>query len=177
MNEQLSNGEPGASLATEATASRAMDLSCGGHVEIVERANGSVIRLSSAEGRGVVTIQFTDRGPLVTLNAADVEIVAARTLRLDSEELVVSAGQARFDVAGDLTQRVGGEARLHVRHNYELKSAAFDLEAVRGSGSLRANDDVNVKGERVRMNCDDPPIPVSMDEFYARRAVAALTRG
>src|SRR5690242_7812294 len=132
--------------------SRAIDLACGGRLEVVERASGSVVCLSSPSGPGAITIQFTERGPLVTLAAADVEIAAARTLRLTAEELVVKASTAVVGVEGDLLERVGGDAKLHVRRNYELKSSTFGLEAVRGGAIIKANDDVDVKGERVRLN-------------------------
>ena len=35
---------------------------------------------------------------------------------------------------------------------------------------LRANDDVAINGERVRLNSDDPPMPLTWEEFRARQA-------
>ena len=43
------------------------------------------------------------------------------------------------------------------------------MDARPGGIELRANDDVRVTGERVLLNSDDPPMPLTWEEYEARR--------
>jgi hypothetical protein len=151
---------------------RSVDLACGGSVRFEESSEGSVVRIAS--GGAEVIVRFTPGGPVVSLHGADLEITAARKLHLAAEELHVEVGQARMDVAGDLVERVSGDHHAYARGVSAVHAARLELEAVRGSARITASDDVDVKGERVRLNSDDPPMPMSVTEFLARRARPAL---
>lgn len=109
----------------------------------LELASGrSVVCRSKEESRDEVTIrgpggevllevELTPAGPVLRFHAAQVELDCKGSLKVRCES---------FDIrtSGDIVQQAGGE---------------ISLEAQRGNVDVRANDDVNLNGERVRLNC------------------------
>ena len=105
-------------------------------IEVLQ--DGHLLRLMGPAGEQNLEIALTSQGPVLRLQ-----------------------GGLRMDLVGDLTvdaRRVS----LHGREGLVLTSgtdatlvAAGDLDARAELGdlSLRANDDVRLDGERIRMNC------------------------
>lgn len=154
-------------MLTETTT---MDLVHGSRLEIDQQPNGDQrLRLSSQAGVCTLTIELTATGPRVVVHGAELALEATRVLSLRAPELIVQAETARFDIAGDLTERVAGRATRLVRGEQRITASELALESIEGSLTLKANDDVTVRGERVRLNSDDPPMPISLDEFRQRR--------
>jgi hypothetical protein len=54
---------------------------------------------------------------------------------------------------GDLRQRIGGEADVKVRRRMTLAAGETRLQAKRGNVQIEANDDVEILGERIKLNC------------------------
>lgn len=110
--------------------------------ELALASGRSVVCRSKEESRDEVTIlgpggevllevELTPAGPVLRFRAAQVELDCQGSLKVRCES---------FDVrtTGDIVQHAGGE---------------ISLEARRGNVDVRANDDVNLNGERVRLNC------------------------
>ncbi len=119
-------------------------LASGRVLETANRGDADVLRVRSKAGALVLTIHLTDEGPVVRVEGGALEISSANKLSLDCEELHVRASRGA-------TLEVGGR-----------------LEARAGAIDLRANDDVSLHGERVMLNSDDPPMPLSWEEYEAR---------
>ena len=162
------------SVAAAPGAPRALLLGDGARVEAEADAQGiETVRIRDRAGACVLTIRMTAEGPVLALAGASLEIAASRSLTLRSEDLLVQAGRARFEVQGDLVEQVGGDVQRDAIGNLDVRARRLALEATRGDALLRASDDVALTGERVRLNSDDPPMPLSMAEFEARRRAAA----
>lgn len=115
-----------------------------GAARLVVRSPGGELELS---------ITIGPDGPKLTVRAVDIELVAERKLSMRCEDLDVQArGSAKILAGGGLT--ISGED-VHVN-------------APQGEIALRANDDVDVRGARIRLNCEDPPMPVSWEELERR---------
>lgn len=157
---------------------RSLALAGGGRVDAVPGADGvDTVHVRSADGASVLRIRMTADGPVVMLEGAHLELSAARSMTLRSEELLVQAGRARVEVLGDLVEQVGGDVRREAAGDLGVRARRVEVEAVSGDAILRANDDVSLRGERVRLNSDDPPMPLTMEEHRARqRALAAGPR-
>jgi hypothetical protein len=109
----------------------------------LELASGrSVVCRSVAESCDEVTIRgpaggvllevaLTPSGPVLRFHAAELQLDCQGSFKVQCE---------RFEVrtTGDIVEQAGGE---------------ISLEARRGNVDLRANDDVNLNGERVRLKC------------------------
>ncbi len=136
-------------------------LASGRRLEVEPTGAGDVIRIRAAEGQCVLTVTMTDAGPVLQLSGAAIEIASAGRLDLACEDLRVRAARsASIEVGGDLTERVAGTARREAR--------SIDLEAAPGGVTVKANDDVRVNGERVLLNSDDPPMPLTWEEHQER---------
>ncbi len=89
------------------------------------------VTLRGAGGEVLLEVLLTPAGPVLRFHAAQVELNCQGSFSL-------RCGQFRVETEGDIVQRAGGE---------------MQLEAARGNIDVRANDDVNLNGERVRLNC------------------------
>ena len=79
-------------------------------------------------------------------------------------------------MGGDLDTRVAGRATHRIDGALRTEAQSMALAAHPGGISVEANDDVALKGERVLLNSDDPPMPLSMAEYRARRLAAAAEK-
>jgi hypothetical protein len=155
-------GEPSAALAKLSVA-----LPSGRRLAASVDASGAdVIRVHTRGGECVLTVRVTDEGPVLRFSGAALEIDATRSIDLSCETLRLSAtGDASIEVGGDLTERVGGGVRREAR--------SMAIEARPGGIVMKANDDLDLKGERVLLNSDDPPMPLTMAEYRARILASA----
>lgn len=128
----------------------------GRSVAVLQADGEERVEIRSAAGEMIVSMRLTDQGPVFSLAGASFEIAAAKSLSLSAENI-------RVEARGGLSLEAGGA----------LRAAGRDVEIVGHPGevSIRANDDVDIVGERVRLNSEDPPMPQSIDEHRARHAV------
>jgi hypothetical protein len=163
--------EPDGSTAAE---TQIVTFRSGHQAEIVSGRSEESLTLRTRDGQLMLAIEMTDQGPLLRLSGGALQISAASTLSLEAKHLELSAESVAVNVRDDLVERVGGDASREVAGSSSLRARDVGIEATRGGVAVHANDDVDVKGERVRLNSDDPPMPVSWDEFRERqRALAA----
>ena len=132
-------------------------LASGRSVAVIQAAGEERVEIRSAGGEMVLSLRLTDQGPVFSLAGASFEIAAAKSLSLSAETIHLAA-------RGDLTMEAGAT----------LRAGGRDVEMVAEPGqvSIRANDDVDIVGERVRLNSDDPPMPQSIEEHRVRHAVS-----
>ncbi len=172
------DSRPDSTRAAPAPAPRTLALAGGARIDAAPDADGiETVHIRDSAGACVLRIRMTPEGPVLTLAGAHLELSASRSLTLRSEELLVQAGSARVEVLGDLVEQVGGDVQRDARGALDVRARRLTLDAVAGDAIVRANDDVALSGERVRLNSDDPPMPLSMAEFEARRRGLALDQG
>jgi len=153
-----------------ALAPQAVVLPSGRAIEVQSAPDMDVLRFRAPSGECVLTIHLTDAGPVVRVAAEALEVRAAKRLSLDCEEFHLRAtGTAAIDVGGDLLERVEGSVHRVARGDAIMEAQHARVEARPGGIELRANDDVRVTGERVLLNSDDPPMPLTWEEYEARR--------
>jgi hypothetical protein len=130
----------------------------GRSVVVLQGAGEERVEVRSVNGDLVLSLRLTDEGPVFSLAGASFEIGAAKSLRLTADKIHLAA-------RGDLVLESGNT----------LRAGGRDVEVVAHPGevAIRANDDVDITGERVRLNSDDPPMPQSIEEHRARHAVSA----
>jgi hypothetical protein len=118
---------------------RELELASGRSVacrSVAESCDEVTIRGSA--GEVLLEVVLTPAGPVLRFHAAQVQIDCQGSFKVRCES---------FDVqtTGDIVQQAGGTLRA--------ESNEMSLEARRGNVDVRANDDVNLNGERVRLNC------------------------
>jgi hypothetical protein len=136
-------------------APQRMALASGRVVEAdVEGPGRDRFTIRSATGEVELQICMTEKGPLLRFRAADVELEATRDVKVHCEDFHVKAEkQIIQESGGDLRQRIGGHADVKVRGRMTLAARESRLQAKRGNVQIEANDDVEIVGERVKLNC------------------------
>jgi hypothetical protein len=114
-------------------------------VVLAEQAGCEILEIRSAAGDLELAIELTPAGPRLRIRAVDIEIGAADTLRMTC-----------------------AHAELHASETIELRAHKdIVLRSERGRAAIHANDDVDVKGERILLNADAQPMAASYDAFRA----------
>ena len=111
------------------------------------------IRVTSPEGETELQVEFTPQGPVLRFQSAALDLQAdavrlqCRTFELQASEQIVERSGGRVDrsAAGDVKETIGGDLVTEAR--------IVEVRARRGDVRLRANDDVRLNGERVKLNC------------------------
>ncbi len=136
-------------------SSQRMALASGRLVEAdVDGPGRDRLTIRSATGEVELQICLTEKGPLLRFRAADVELEATRDVKVHCEEFHVKAQKHIIqETGGDLRQRIGGQADVKVRGRMTLAGREARLLAKRGNVQIEANDDVEVVGERIKLNC------------------------
>ncbi|WP_394845068.1 hypothetical protein LZC95_49450 [Pendulispora brunnea] len=128
-----------------------MALPSGRSIEVQRTGSHETLRVVGNGGRVELTVHLTDAGPKLVFEAADIELHAAHTVSVACERFEVQARE---------------EARI-VAQQAAIETTAGDI-------ALRANDNVVVVGEQIRLNCDKPDeIPPWMQEEFAARLASA----
>lgn len=122
--------------------SQSLVLRSGHAIEAESSSAAEIVRVRAPGGACVVTIHLSAEGPIVRVEGASLEVAASKRLSLQCEDLDIRA------------------------------SRSVAIEAAKGGIDIRAHDDVAIVGERVLLNSDDPPMPLSWEEYEARRRAA-----
>jgi hypothetical protein len=123
---------------TEDAAPPAVAMGLGWSAALEQRPRGAALRIQHPE-QGVMTVEITitARGPVIRTTAAALEIEAADEIVARCERFTVEA-----------------------RETVSLRGRSVEVEATGGDVRLRANDDVQVLGEQVLLNCErEEPLP------------------
>jgi hypothetical protein len=152
VKTETSVSEPRSSDLPTGGPKQDLVLRSGYAVEAGESDGNEVLRLRAPDGRIFLKIALTPSGPEVELSSVNLSIAADGDVRVACDRFQV---EARREVTlcseGDLRSRAGGA----------IESEAFEQRhrALRGNIELRANDDVALDGERVRLNTAKPLAP------------------
>lgn len=144
-------------MSSQQSRHRRDTTSAAGPVEVSVGAQGSV-RVSARDDTAVVRVTHAATArPLELEITFTAEGVVVRT-RADALELDtpgrVHARCASFEV--DAQEDIA----LRAQGAFSVRARAVDVEATHEGASIRANDDVQLLGEHVLLNCDpSPPMP------------------
>ena len=154
-DEAPASGEARDLLEMVATPPAHLALPSGRVVEA--RAEGPGLERVTIRGAGgevELEVRLTPEGPLLRFRSASVELEAARDVRVECDKFHVRARTGIVEeTRGNLVQRVGGDQSVKVKGKQVTEASDVRLEARDGTVSIEANDDVEVAGERVRLNC------------------------
>ncbi len=106
----------------------------------------STLRLLAPNGEVELTVEIGPNGPTVRLRAINLEITAERDIALAAARIAVTATE-------HLSITSGGDVELSSRQ---------------GNICLRANDDVSVDAERIRLNSPSSTPAVTWEQFLER---------
>jgi hypothetical protein len=119
----------------------------GWQAELIPGTGGALLRIvrSTTEPTLEITVSMTKDGPVVRARAAALEIES-------DGDLIARCDRFRVEARDSIDLRAGGTLRAEGRR--------VALEATHGSIKAHANDDVQLLGENVLLNCErSPPVP------------------
>lgn len=128
---------------------------------------GGTITVSAPGGVCLLKVALTAEGPVLQFESAAIEMAASR-VAIKTDRFELAAREARVAIAGDLHEQVGGDVARLAGGTSSLSGRDVHIDAPIGEVRVHASDDVDVRGERVRLNCDDPPMPLSFEEHRER---------
>lgn len=112
-----------------------------------------MIELVAPGGVVCLSIRLGPAGPMVEVHAASLRVATEGELVLDCDRLEVNA---RTDIslisAGGIIQDAHGDVIVRADGEIASEAAGQQHHARRGSVDIRANDDVMLEGERVKLN-------------------------
>ncbi len=112
------------------------------------------VRIHGVGGEIELDVVLTEDGPRLRFKAADLALEANGKVQVDCDEFHVrSKGDIIHEADGNMGERVEGNAVTVVRGNLRVSACTAGVRATRGDVRLKANDDVKLEGERIKLNC------------------------
>jgi hypothetical protein len=121
----------------------------GQHTLSIEKSPaGNTLRLLGKDGAVRLSIEVTDQGAVLRFEGPSLAIQTAGDLSIQADSLSI---QTRTNITlatqGSLNLNADGDLRSHARSQHIVSDY--------GNVNLKANDDVRINGERVKVNCVD----------------------
>lgn len=109
-----------------------------------------------------ITICFEEAGPVVRVRARELQLAGLENITATCGTFAVHARERiELHSGGDLTQRAQDTARIEGRQ--------VAVEATPGAICLKANDEVQLLGEMILLNCDHPSTVPETPAWAAHR--------
>ncbi|MEZ4589234.1 MAG: hypothetical protein R2909_22905 [Gemmatimonadales bacterium] len=99
---------------------------------------GELVTIRGAAGAVELEVRLTEKGPVLRFEAAGIELVTEGALQ-------ARCGSFEVHAAGDIVERAGG--------THSTQAHTTTITSTRGDVAIKANDDVRLNGERVKLNC------------------------
>ncbi len=114
---------------------------------VIERGEREdTLQLFQGNGRLTLTVRITADGPVLEVAGGSVAIRASGALSINAQRVAIRARDG-FDLES------GGDARITAGGTLEIAAERQQVTARSGDVRVRANNDVLLDGERIRMNC------------------------
>lgn len=114
---------------------------------LVQRSpDGDLVQFLSPDGVVALSVSLTENGPVLRFEGASLVLQAAGKLAIEADELVLRGRSG-------VTLRTEGDLELQATGDLNSEARIQTITATRGDVKVRANDDVKLVGERIRMNC------------------------
>lgn len=136
-------------------ATLVVPLDNGGLIEVSQRESDSQLRVVSPNRAHTLDIEvrFEAQGPIVRVRAPSLEFDVAKNVAVRCETFQVAASEG-------IALHSGGNIVQQAERTASIQARDLELDATLGAIRLRANDDVQLLGENVLLNCERPqPLP------------------
>lgn len=146
-----------ASAATPAPAAASTTVALGStrSTLLTVSADGdrAVVRIEAIEREPIeITVDMSERGPVLRIRAA--------SLDMQADEIALACREFSVNARERIALRTGGDLVSEVSGKVETTAHQMALEARLGSVVVRANDDVQLLGEQILLNCErTSPVP------------------
>jgi hypothetical protein len=131
---------------TARAAGRVLDLAYRHKLVIEQTPTSSSLTIVGRHGCPALVVHVTENGPVVRMESASLKIEVEGELSLTSDRLTVHGRES-------LSLTSGGDITIGTPGDLSSEARTQKLTAHLGNVDIKANDDVTMHGERIRMNC------------------------
>ena len=132
---------------------RILHFQSGYELQTTETAEGGTLYLQTPEGKTCLKLIMTPEGPHIELEGVSLSLTAKQNLTLDCESLDIRAQkQLSLRSGGNIVQKAEGDISASAGNHLKMEAFSQELYARKGDMRIKANDDVMLDGERIRLN-------------------------
>ena len=112
-----------------------------------------LLEIRNPDGQVELEVVLTDKGPVLRFNTASLQL-DTRNLQVNCDTFQVNAEKEIVQQSkGDFRRTVKGDSQIESGGSYSARAFETDIRSSRGDVRIRANDNVRLNGERVKLNC------------------------
>jgi hypothetical protein len=115
-------------------------------MDIERTPTEDLVRILAPSGAPVLTLVVREGGIELRLEAGSIALRTEGDLALEARSISLHGREG-------VTIESGGDARFAAKGSLVQEAARQRIRAHLGDVDVRANDDVKIDGERIRMNC------------------------
>ena len=131
---------------TEDRLTQTLELVGDQRLVVQNNAESSLLRIIGPDGKVSLAIHVTEHGHAVRLESSAIQIEAQGELSLNAEHVSIH-GRKSLSLSSD------GNVSLDTPGDIHSDARSHKITARLGNVDIKANDDVTIDGERIRMNC------------------------
>ena len=133
---------------TEVAESGTTSLQLAGQQTLVVEndSRGSVLRIVDPRGRITLSIEVTDEGPVALCFDSGLQVRTEGNMEFEAQRVTIR-GRDGVHIES------GADAFIHAAGDLHSEARTQHITARLGNVNLKANDDVKLRGERIRLNC------------------------
>ncbi len=125
-----------------------------GHaLAIINENDCEVVQVRNAKGIALFSISISDEATTLTIEAENIELKASNKIAIAADVVQITATSEVFMKSqGDLMQTVDGDNMLITQGDKQDVARIQNITSALGDVNIKANDDVKLKGERIKLN-------------------------
>jgi hypothetical protein len=114
---------------------------------VVEKVHDdNILNIVGSNGLVTLSIQVTPEGPLLRIEGSSLAIQATGNLAIDAKHVVIQGREG-------MALATGGDVHIKADGDFHSTARVQKITAELGDVDVKANDDVKLDGERIRLNC------------------------
>ncbi len=114
---------------------------------VIHQAEGeNILEIIAPDGNVRLSIRVTPNGPILYFDLENLKIQTSGSLELSADYLAIHTTKG-------ITLSSNGDIHVNSLSSINTKALAQNISASKGNVNIKANDDVKLDGERIRMNC------------------------
>jgi hypothetical protein len=122
-----------------------VELAGGQHLRVERGPQNDLVTLVAPTGEVTLTIRVTPAGPILQCQGG-LKVEATGPLELAGQSVAIRGTEG-------VTIESGGDAQIEVAGDLSTTARIQHIQARLGNVNVKANDDVRLRGERIRLNC------------------------
>lgn len=125
-----------------------------GHaLAIINENDCEIVQVRNAKGIALFSISISEEATTLTIAAENIELKASNKIAIAADMVqITGASEVFMKSQGNLIQSVAGDAMMITQGDKQDIARIQNITSALGDVNIKANDDVKLKGERIKLN-------------------------